>query len=229
MQLYELAAQEDDRCFSPYCWRIRMALAHKGLSGETIPWRFTEKERIAFSGQERVPVLFDGQTTISDSWAIANYLESTYSDRPSLFGGTDAQALTRFVNTWTDRVLHAAITPLIITDILGHIHEKDRAYFRESREQRFGKTLEDVASDRDRKVLDLHQTLEPFRAIVRERTFLSGDRPMYADYIVFGAFQWARSISPFCLLQDGDPVAAWRDRMLHLYDGMSLRAKGYSV
>ena len=52
MKLYELAALEDDRCFSPYCWRIKMALAHKGLSYETIPWRFTEKAEIALSGQE---------------------------------------------------------------------------------------------------------------------------------------------------------------------------------
>jgi glutathione S-transferase len=229
MKLYELAAQEDDRCFSPYCWRARMALAHKDLSCETIPLRFTEKAEIAFSGQERVPVLVDGEKTISDSWTIAKYLEAAYPDRPSLFGSADALALTHFVNAWTDRVLHAAITPLVVTDILAHIPEKDRDYFRKSREQRFGKSLEEVASDRDRRVLDLREALEPFRAIVRERTYLSGDRPMYADYIFFGAFQWARCISPFRLLDDGDPVAAWRDRMLYLYDGMGLRAKGYPV
>ena len=230
MKLYELAAQEDDRCFSPYCWRTKMALAHKGLFYETIPWRFTDKEKIAFSGQERVPVLVDGEKTISDSWAIAQYLESAYPDRPSLFGGAEAFALTHFVNAWTDRVLHAAITPLIVTDIFAHIHETDRSYFRQSREQRFGKSLEDMAVDRDRRVLDLRtRALEPFRAIVRERAYLSGERPMYADYIVFGAFQWARCASPFRLLEDSDPVAAWRDRMLRLYEGIGLRAKGYTV
>jgi hypothetical protein len=31
MQLYDLAAAEPERRFSPYCWRIKMALAHKGL------------------------------------------------------------------------------------------------------------------------------------------------------------------------------------------------------
>ena len=229
MKLYELAAQGDDRLFSPYCWRARMALAHKGLSHETIPWRFTEKEAIAFSGQDRVPVLLDGEKTTSDSWRIAQYLEAAYPDRPSLFGGAEALALTQFVNTWTDRVLHAAITPLIITDILAHIHEKDRDYFRTSRERRLGKSLEDVAADRDQKVLDLRRTLEPFRAIVRERPFLSGDRAMYADYILFGAFQWARCISPYRLLDGGDPIAAWRDRMLRLYGGIGLKATGYPV
>jgi hypothetical protein len=75
-------------------------------------------------------------------------------------------------------------------------------------------------------VLDLCRTLEPFRAAVRER---SGDRAMYADYILFGAFQWARCISPYHLLNDGDPVAAWRDRMLRLHGGIGLKATGYPV
>ena len=54
IKLYDLAGAETDRRFSPYCWRARMALAHKGLEVETIPWRFTEKDAIAFSGQGRV-------------------------------------------------------------------------------------------------------------------------------------------------------------------------------
>ena len=41
IKLYDLAAAEDDRRFSPYCWRTKMALKHKGLEFETVPWRFT--------------------------------------------------------------------------------------------------------------------------------------------------------------------------------------------
>ncbi|HXJ10454.1 MAG TPA: glutathione S-transferase N-terminal domain-containing protein, partial [Burkholderiales bacterium] len=47
IKLYDLAAAEDDRRFSPYCWRAKMALKHKGLEFETIPWRFTDKDVIA--------------------------------------------------------------------------------------------------------------------------------------------------------------------------------------
>ena len=60
MQLYDLAGAESERRFSPYCWRIKLALMHKGLPFDTIPWRFTEKNAIAFSGQGCVPVLIDG-------------------------------------------------------------------------------------------------------------------------------------------------------------------------
>ena len=57
--LYDLAAVDDKRRFSPYCWRIKMPLAHKELEVETVPWRFTEKDVIAFSGQGLRPVSRD--------------------------------------------------------------------------------------------------------------------------------------------------------------------------
>ena len=73
--LYDLAGEDPDVRFSPYCWRTRFALAHKGLPVETVPWRFTDREAIAFSGQGKVPVIQDDGTVVSDSWAIAEYLE----------------------------------------------------------------------------------------------------------------------------------------------------------
>ena len=49
--MYDLAGADPALRFSPYCWRMRMALAHKGMPVETIPWRFTDKAAIGFSGQ----------------------------------------------------------------------------------------------------------------------------------------------------------------------------------
>jgi glutathione S-transferase len=66
LQLYDLAGAEPERRFSPYCWRTKMALAHKGLPFDTIPWRFADKDVIAFSGQGRVPVLVDGRFRLLD-------------------------------------------------------------------------------------------------------------------------------------------------------------------
>ena len=70
--MHDLAGADPALRFSPYCWRARMALAHKGLAVETVPWRFTEKDAIAFSGQGRVPVIRDGERVVPDSWSIAN-------------------------------------------------------------------------------------------------------------------------------------------------------------
>lgn len=53
--------------------------------------------------------------------------------------------------------------------------------------------------------------------------------PNYADYIVFGGFQWARVVSPFKLLEDNDPIYAWRERLLDAFDGMARKSPGYDV
>jgi hypothetical protein len=42
--LYDLAGDDPSLRFSPYCWRTRLALAHKGLQVETIPWRFAVED-----------------------------------------------------------------------------------------------------------------------------------------------------------------------------------------
>ncbi|MEJ1976146.1 MAG: glutathione S-transferase family protein [Acetobacteraceae bacterium] len=223
--LYDLAGADEDRRFSPYCWRTRMALAHKGLSVDAVPWRFTEKDAIAFSGQGKVPVLKDGDRTIVDSWAIAVYLEEAYPDRPSLFGGPAAMAVTRFLNAWADRVLIPGIAPLIVSDIHDCLHEKDKSYFRTTREKAFGAPLESVSADRDARVAGLRRALDPLRTVLRTQPFLAGAAPSYADYIPFGAFQWARCTSSFALLEPDDPIAAWVGTLLEAFDGLAKNAR----
>jgi glutathione S-transferase len=224
LRLYDLAGADPNLRFSPYCWRTRLALAHKGLSVETIPWRFTDKDVIAFSRQGRVPVLVDGDTVVSDSWAIAEYLETAYPARPSLFGGASALAMARFVNSWADSIQISGIPRLVVSDIIGHLHEKDKDYFRSSREQRFGMTLEAFGTDRERHVVPFRQSLQPLRSVLAAQPFVGGTAANYADYIVFGGFQWARCVSAFELLEPDDPVAAWRDRLLDAFDGLARRA-----
>ena len=228
--LYELAGAEADRRFSPFCWRIRMALAHKGQPAEGLPWRFTEKETLAPTGQGRVPVIVDRGRWINDSWVIANYLEESYAARPSLFGGSGGHAVTRFIQGWTDTVLHLGLFRSVVFDIWQHLHEKDKAYFRKSREERFGgTTLEALQSGREERLPAFRQSLLPLRNTLEAQPFIGGDKPLYADYIVFGGFQWARCISPFKLLEPDDAVFAWRERMLDLFGGMAREAKGYPV
>lgn len=54
MKLFDLSGDDDDRKVSPFCWRIRLALAHKDLGFASVPWRAEEKDLIAFSGQGQV-------------------------------------------------------------------------------------------------------------------------------------------------------------------------------
>jgi glutathione S-transferase len=226
LRLYDLAGADPERRFSPYCWRIRMALAHKELPTETIPWRITEKEAIAPSGQGRVPVLVDGERWIADSWPIANYLEDAHADRPSLFGDAAARQLSRYYSCLGDTLV-AAIFRFVALDILQILHEKDRDYFRKSREARVGRTLEAFVADRDQRISAFRESLAPLRLTLKDQPFLGGERPLSPDYAVFGPFQWARCVSPFALLADDDPVKFWRDRLLDAFGGLAGAAPAF--
>ena len=228
-KLFELCGTETERVFSPFCWRTRMALAHKDIKAETIPWRFSEKDAIAPHQSDKVPVFIDGETSVADSWAIANYLEDTYPDRPSLFGGEGGRAMGRMLNWWGDTVVLGGIFPMIAVDIHAHLRPADQAYFRKTREVRLGKTLEQAAANRDEAVETFRQSLNPMRLTLKTQPWLGGASPNYADYIVFGPFQWARATSPFRLLKEDDPIYAWREKLLDAFGGMARNSPGYAV
>jgi glutathione S-transferase len=228
-KLFELCGADPQRVFSPFCWRIRMALAHKGLEAETVPWRFTEKGAISPYKSEKVPVLLDGDTSVADSWAIANYLEDAYPDRPSLFGGEGGRAMARMINWWGDIAVVGGLFPFIVADIAALLRPQDLDYFRNSREARLGRSLEEAAADRDVKVAGFRKSLDPMRLTLRSQPFLGGAAPNYADYIVFGGFQWARAVSPFKVLEENDPIHAWRERLLDAFDGLARKSPGFAV
>jgi glutathione S-transferase len=223
--MHDLAGEDPAIRFSPYCWRIRMALAHKDVPVRTIPWRFSDKSVIAFSGQGRVPVIKDGSKVVSDSWAIATYLEGRYDDRPSLFGCEMGQAHALFINAWTDEVMQPAIARLIIRDVFDVLDPKDRPYFRKTREERFGMKLDQVQAGREERLPAFRASLAPLRTTIGRQEWMGGgDGPSYADYIVFGAFMWARCTSRFELLAPDDPLAEWRLRLLDLFGGLARAA-----
>jgi len=221
--LYELAGHNPDVRFSPYCWRIRFALAHKDLECATVPWHFTDPEALHFSGQARVPVLVDGDNTVHDSFAIAAYLEEQYSDHPPLFpSGSVAGA--RFINAWTDSIVHPALARLVVLDIWTILRPQDQPYFRQSREKLFGRTLEEVTANRDETVHDFRKLLQPVRIVLKSQLWLGGDQPDYADYVLAGSFMWARCVSRFEFLEPEDVIYEWFARVRALFGGLGENA-----
>lgn len=224
--LHELAGV-DDRRFSPYCWRAQLALRHKGLTYEARPTTYADIRGFPDDYGRSVPVLDDDGNIVPDSAAIASYLETTYPHRPSLYGGPIPRALTRFVENWTATSLHPGLITLVVKDIHDHVVEEDKAYFRKSREERFGRTLEEVQAGREDRLADFRSSLAPLRQTVRQQPFLGGEAPYHADYIVMAAFQWARTISDFRVVAQDDPIWAWIGRMDALYDGLLGKAPKY--
>jgi glutathione S-transferase len=221
LRLYELTGADDSCRFSPYCWRVRLALAHKGLPVETVAWRFHEKEAIARSGQGKVPVLVAGEQWVSDSWVIAEYLDRQYPERPSLLGDASLKALTRFINQWVADSVHPALARLILPEVHAVLDDVDKDYFKRTREAAFGVSLADLAAQRDTSLQALREVLKPLRSTLAVQDYLAGEAPAYADHIVFGAFQWARVVSTQPLLDKEDPIAGWCERMLNAYGGVA--------
>lgn len=49
--MYDLACADETVRFSPYCWRIKYALAHKGIKCDYKAWHFAQKDMLKPSGQ----------------------------------------------------------------------------------------------------------------------------------------------------------------------------------
>ena len=219
-KLYALSGTDTSRPFSPHVWKTKLSLAHKGLTFDIAPVGFTEIPRLEQGATKIVPLLRDGEKLVSDSFDIALYLEEAYPDRPPLFSGEGGKAMARFVEGWSQTTLHPAIGRIAIMDIHDSLDPIDRAYFRASREERFGRPLEAVAEAGRGDLETFSAKLEPIRHMLKFQPFLGGDGPLFADYIVFGALQWARIASPRRLLAAGDVVTDWFERCLDLHDGL---------
>lgn len=216
--LYSLCGSDVTRPFSPHCWKTIMALRHKGLDFVERPHAFTAIPGIENGFSKTVPILRDGQRLVRDSFEIALYLEDAYPDRPSLFGGEGGKALARFVESFSQMVIHPAIVRVAVVDIHDMLDEPDRSYFRESRTKALGRKLEDIVATREEEIAAFPAKLEPLHRTLGFQPFIGGDGPLFADYIVFGALQWARITSGAQLLPAGDTVTEWFGRCLDLYD-----------
>ena len=221
------------RRISPFSWRIRYALAHKGIDPEIVPARFADVGRIrGLSKQAMVPIIEDDGRVVHDSWAIACHLEDRFPDRPSLFDGAAGRGAARLVNIWSDITLASAMRRQIYADFIWCIDPDDRAYFRRSREALLGTTLEDYGASRDDALPAFIDACMPLEHTLSEQPFLAGVAPAYVDYVVFSVFQWARVGSLRDVLSDTEKTPAmrdWRARMVALHDGLGDRFPLYPV
>lgn len=218
--LYELSGADTSRPFSPHCWKTVMSLAHKGLAFERSPVPFAAISEVENGISRIVPILRDGDTVVADSFDIALYLDETYPDRPSLFGGEGGKSVARFIEAFAATQIHSLIASHMLVDIHTMLTPEDQTYFRDSREARMGATLETIAESGLERLNGLAARLDPLRVMLKHQPFIGGETPLFADYIVFGAFQWARVCSARTVLETGDPVSDWFERCLDLHNGI---------
>jgi glutathione S-transferase len=81
---------------SAYCWRVLLALEHKGLAYRSHLLKFDQQEHqapqmLAMNPRGQLPVLRDGDYVVFESVGILYYLDRKYPD-PPLFGRSPEEA-----------------------------------------------------------------------------------------------------------------------------------------
>ena len=123
------------------------------------------------------------------------------------------------MNAWVDRQIVPRVVPLLMIDLIPRVDEADGLHLRSQIEKAFRGTWRTSrrAAGRDRR----HRATSIRHARRCARRTFSGATPACADYALFSVFQWAWIVSDFDLLETDDRVAAWRERMLDLFDGFA--------
>ena len=211
--LYDLCAEDESRRFSPYCWRIKRALQHKGLAYETVPVPFNKIACIEGNTSKTVPVLKHGDTIISDSFQIAEYIDDLAPDAPKLFGSEDTKALCRFVEAWTYSALHPGIVRMVVKDIHDILDDENKEYFRSTRESAMKSTLEAMHAERDDYRVAFQKNLLALDLMLRGQPFIGGKEPNYADFIVYGSLKWPAECSDYDVLPNKQRIREWYERL----------------
>ncbi|KAK0457237.1 uncharacterized protein EV420DRAFT_1549514 [Desarmillaria tabescens] len=221
---YDIPSKLPINACSPNTWKARYALNFKGLPYRTEWIEFPDIEalykRLGVSASAThwsdgvtpyysLPLIHDLSTgaIVSDSAAIAEYLDVTYPDTPRLFPpGT--QALHAAFTVAFHAQLLKAITPLLVPAANAVLNPRSEVFFRKTREKAFGMTLEDMdprGECREKQWALVERDLgEVDKWIAKGDAFVTGNVPTFADITVCG---WMLSFR----IIFGEDSPEWRD------------------
>ncbi len=161
---------------SPYCRKIRMLLAEKALEFDLTQENIWERrlDFFALNPAGEVPVLLepDGQV-VSGNYAISEYLEEAYKEKPFI-GETiaDRQEVRRLVD-WFDRKFDQEVTQnLLFEKIFKRLY-------------RYGEPNSDAIRAGKKNIL---YHLDYVAYLTHEHRFLAGDSITLADFAAAAHF-----------------------------------------
>ena len=220
--LYDLCTADRGVRLSPPCWLAKFALLHKGLDFETTPLGFTEKDQLPDPDYGLFPILDDGGEIVKDSGKIVAYLDDRYPDNPFFKNASD-RASAIFYQAFLGSQLFPALAPLMFIRVHNTLSDADKTYFRETREKRFGTTLEALAENKQLPG-QVEAALKTLAAPLAEFPFYGGDAPNMNDYIIASPFMWKHSLTSETLYETPEEIAVWFERILDLFDGYARKA-----
>lgn len=217
IELFEVCGTDPQLVFSPFCWRVRLALALKGLPIELRAVTYSDKAQIAFSGQPLLPIIRDGESTLHDSHSIISYLDQQYPQTPLGLGGQENYR-ARLIDRIAHQDLLCGLFRLLVLRILPLLSSEDRSYFRNKQESQLGTSLEEFA-DVALGLEMVERALQPLEAQLTQTPYLEGHAPGGIDVLIGGFFFWAwvLRLSPW---ENHPGVSAWFQKLVVQYESV---------
>ena len=173
--------------------------------------------------QYTLPMIYDPatETVVVESSNIARYLDATYPETPQLFPAETRTLQAVFVDTaWPN--LGVPLYMNVIHHTWSSLTPRSKVYFRETREDMFGKRLEDLGGEEDWESLkEALGKLDEWMKWNGDAPFLTGNRIVFCDILIAGLLTWAKVV---CGPEsDGwKRIASWHDgrwaRMEQLFE-----------
>lgn len=204
MKLYERLGA-NNLCPSPICYRVRIALALKGMDCERVPMRFADIDRLeAETGSRTCPAMADGTARLADSVAIVRHLDAVQPQRP-VFRDEDKQ----FDLQTIERELGGRAGRVIAPWFVERLCPEDRDYYRHSREERYKATFAELVAHRSASELDLAFSVGRVARKLEGMPFFSGTQPGFADAVVYGYLLWIELADASAMPELPAAMAAW--------------------
>ncbi|KAH9475228.1 Glutathione S-transferase-like protein ustS [Psilocybe cubensis] len=250
---YDIPSTTPECAWSPNTWKIRYALNYRNIPYKT-EWieypdikehcikhgikptgktRFTNGPEVIERDYYSLPAIYDPKTNtyLADSLRIVEYLEHAYPpspSSPSLFPNNTHALQVAFTTAYNVTTRDDGVADFIVPAVYTKLNVASQPYFRRTREERFGKRLEDVfpkpGSEEDKagwsKFKEVTGILDGWYAktdifgedsegktVAERRTpFLMGDTLSWGDLVIAGYTIWLRIIW-------GEDSDKWQDMM----------------
>ena len=216
--LYDLQLK-GGQTISPFVWATKYAIAHKGFELDIVPGGFTGIVERTGGKTERLPAIVDDGKWVLDSWLIADYLDETYPDRPTLVGGKQVEIGAKFLESWLWSTVLREWMPNIVRDYRDAVLDVDWDYVTKTRTAP-GTTLEATQAGREDRLPLIPPKLELLRTALRDTPWLGGETPNYTDYRALAVFLFMAAVATTPVLTDDDPIRDWVERGFDLYGGL---------
>ncbi|KAJ3517323.1 hypothetical protein NLJ89_g584 [Agrocybe chaxingu] len=223
---YDIPSSLPNNVWSPNTWKTRYCLNYKRIPYKTEWVEYPDIEPlckrlgIAPTGKKEdgsgrdhytLPAIYDPSTGayVSDSFAIAEYLDKTYPDTPKLFPNDTTALQAAFTEAFRAKLapLWAFILPAVCTIL----NPRSEEYFRRTREATFGKTLEELVPKEEVAVAEWAKYQNALTEVGKwyeknggKGPYLLGDTLSWGDLVVAGYTVWLRIIW-------GEDSSQWRD------------------